>query len=124
MPSVAVPVEDLPVQPSWTKWNPELLSQPKSTELLTPLSSKKNIKTTLGESVKKYSLGKLELINEQKKYFQNEDRRAQEKHDAEQLQAKEMHILNTIKNELVIEKLRLEINDLNKSKYNLHFNIN
>jgi len=41
MPSVAVPVEDLPVQPSWTKWNPELLSQPKSTELLTPLSSKK-----------------------------------------------------------------------------------
>ncbi|KAL4090168.1 hypothetical protein QTP88_025067 [Uroleucon formosanum] len=26
MPSVAVPVEDLPVQPSWTKWNPELLS--------------------------------------------------------------------------------------------------
>jgi len=44
MPSVAVPVEDLPVQPSWTKWNPELLSQPKSTELLTPLSSKKNHK--------------------------------------------------------------------------------
>ncbi|CAI6343200.1 unnamed protein product [Macrosiphum euphorbiae] len=125
MPSVAVPVDDLPVQPvSWTKWNPELLSQPKSTELLTPLSSKKTIKTTLGESVKKYSLGKLELINEQKKYFQNEDRRAQEKHDAEKLQAKENLMLEKIKNELVIEKLRLEINDLKKSKYNLYFNMN
>lgn len=119
MLSVAVPVEDLPIQPLWTKWNPELLSQPKSTELLTPISLKKNIKPTLGESVKKYSLGKLELINEQKKYFQNEDRRAQEKHDAEQLQAKEKQMLQKIKNELVIEKLRLEINDLKKSKYNL-----
>ncbi|XP_008180704.1 uncharacterized protein LOC103308681 [Acyrthosiphon pisum] len=114
MPSVAVLVEDLPVQPSWTKWNPELLTQPKSTELLTPLSSKKTIKTTLGESVKQYSLGKLELINEQKKYFQNEDRRAQEKHDAEQLQAKEKQMLEKIKNKLVIEKLQLEINDLKK----------
>ncbi|XP_029348347.1 uncharacterized protein LOC115034933 [Acyrthosiphon pisum] len=87
MPSVAVPVEDLPVQPSWTKWNPELLTQPKR---------------------------KLELINEQKKYFQNEDRRAQEKHDAEQLQAKEKQMLEKIKNKLVIEKLQLEINDLKK----------
>ncbi|CAI6372808.1 unnamed protein product [Macrosiphum euphorbiae] len=87
MPSVAVPVDDLPVQLSWTKWNPELLSQPKR---------------------------KLELISEQKKYFQNEDRKAQEKHDAEQLQIKANLMWEKIKNELMIEKLRLEINDLKK----------
>jgi len=40
------------------------------------------------------------------------------------LQAKEKQMLQKIKNELVVEKLWLEINDLKKSKYNLYFNMN
>lgn len=75
-----------PVASMWSKWNPETLKTEKSSEL-TPLSTQKNIRKTLGESVKKYSLAKGELIAKQQIYFENEERRSQEKHDAEQLGA-------------------------------------
>lgn len=52
--------KDLSVQPTWAKWNPETLKTQKSAELKTPY--KKNIKTTLGDSVKIYSQVKIELI--------------------------------------------------------------
>lgn len=124
--------ENVAVQPMWAKWNPEVLNTQKSAELTTPLSNKKNLKTTLGESVKKYSVEKVELIKHQQKYFMNEERRAQEKydaeqllaqqkHDAEELRAREKHEWERVHHELTIEKLRLEVKDLKKSKYNLHF---
>lgn len=69
---------------------------------------------TLEESVKKYSLEKVDLISEQKKYFENEDKRAQEKHDAEQLRAQEKHEWERAYYELKIKKLRLEIEDIKK----------
>ncbi|XP_050065830.1 uncharacterized protein LOC126554859 [Aphis gossypii] len=59
-------------QHMWAKWNPEVLKNNKSAELMTPLATKKNIKTTLGDSVKKYSLKKLYLIRKIQ-YFENED---------------------------------------------------
>lgn len=86
-----------------------------------PLSNKKKLKTTLGESVKKYSIEKVELIKQQQKYFMNEERRAQENYDAEQLLAHEKHKWERVHHELTIEKLRLEIKDLKKSKYNFNF---
>lgn len=114
--------ENIPVRPMWAKWNPEVLKTPKSAELATPLSKKKNFKSSLGESVKKYSTEKVELIEYQKKYFMNEEKRAQEKHDAEQLRAHEKHEWERVHHELTIEKLRIEIKELKKSKYNLNFN--
>lgn len=58
--------ENVPVRPMWAKWNPEVLKTPKSAELATPFSKKKNAKTTIGESVKKYSTEKIELMEYQK----------------------------------------------------------
>lgn len=52
----------------------------------------------------------------------NEEKRAQEKHNAEQLRAHDKHEGDRVHHELTIEKLRLEIKELKKSKYNLHFN--
>jgi len=51
------------------------------------------------------------LIAEQNNYFVNE---AQEKHDTEQLQAKEKHEWERVYYELKIQKLRLKINDMKK----------
>lgn len=46
--------KELPMPPMWAKWSSEMLKTKKNAELTTPLSNKKNIKTTLGDSVKKY----------------------------------------------------------------------
>jgi len=89
-----------------------------SKQLLLP-QKKKNNTTTLGKNVKKYSLDKVELISKQKIYFENEEKRAQEKHEAELLRANEKHGWERVHRELSIEKLRHELNELKKRKYGL-----
>lgn len=77
-------------------------------------NKRKTVKQMLGESVKKYSLDKIDLITAQKKYFENEDRRAQEKHDADELRAQQKHQWEQVLNELKIKKLKMEIDNLKK----------
>lgn len=62
--------------------------------------------------MKKYSLEKLDLIRKQKKYFENEDKSAQEKHNADELRAQEKHEWELAHNKLLCDKLRHEIMDL------------
>lgn len=79
---------------------------------MTPFTTKKNIKTTSGESVKKYSLEKLDLIRKQKKYFENEDKRAKEKHNADEMRAQEKHEWERAHNKLLCDKVMHEIMNL------------
>jgi len=111
-PEAVVTSDTVQQQHMWAKWNPEVLKNNKSAELMTPFATKKNIKTTLGDSVKKYSLEKLDLIRKQKQYFENEDKRAQEKHNADELRAQEKHEWERAYNKLLCDKLRHEIMDL------------
>jgi len=84
-PMPVVTPDTVQQQHMWAKWNPEVLKNNKSAELMTPLAFKKNIKNSLGDSVKKCSLEKVNLIKKQTQYFKNEEKRAQEKHNAEEL---------------------------------------
>lgn len=110
-PMAVVTPDTVQQQHMWAKWNPEVLKNNKSVEL-TPLAPKKNIKTTLGDSVKKYSLEKLNLIKKQTQYFENEEKRAQEKHNAEELRAHEKHEWERAHYKLMCDKLRYEVMDL------------
>ncbi|XP_022161484.1 uncharacterized protein LOC111027418 [Myzus persicae] len=110
-PMAVVTPDTVQQQHMWAKWNPEVLKNNKSAEL-TPIALKKNIKTTLGDSVKKYSLEKLNLIKNQTQYFENEEKRAQEKHNAEELRAQEKHEWERAHFKLMCDKLRYEVMDL------------
>ncbi|XP_060873307.1 uncharacterized protein LOC132947127 [Metopolophium dirhodum] len=111
-PIAVVTPDTVQQQHMWAKWNPEVLKNNKSAELMTPLALKKNIKTTLGDSVKKYSLEKVNLIKKQSQYFENEEKRAQEKHNAEELRAQEKHEWERAHYKLMCDKLRYEVIDL------------
>lgn len=111
-PATVVTADTVQQQHMWAKWNPEVLKNNKSAELMTPLAMKKKIKTTLGDSVKKYSLEKLQLITTQKQYFENEEKRAQEKHNADELRAQEKHEWERAHYKLMCDKLRHEVMDL------------
>lgn len=64
-----------------------------------PRSKKKSGTHTLGENLKQYSTDKIDLINARKKYFKNEERRAQEKHEAGEKRAQEKHKMERVYNE-------------------------
>lgn len=62
--------------------------------------------------MKKYSLEKLELINSRKVYFENEEKRAKEKPNAEGLRAQEKHEWGRTHYKLMCNTLRHKVMDL------------
>lgn len=94
---------NLPVPPTWAMWSSELLKTKKSTDLTPPLSKKTNKKINIKKSKKKYSEEKVRLVTQQKNFFENEERRPQERHKWAQ-----------IEHELKILKLKHEIDEMKK----------
>lgn len=71
---------------SWSSWNPKQLKQRKSEKL------KKNVKPIVEKNSKKpedtLSEGKMQLLKAQRIFFENEDKRAEEKHEWEKEHAR------------------------------------
>lgn len=50
--------KNIPVLPTWAKWNPEILKKPQNNKLSTPLSKKKILRPHLGKVLKSILLKK------------------------------------------------------------------